>query len=253
MAQHARTTTPAPTRRNDRTTPLLGWLSAATLAAGVALTFLAPPDYQQAYLTRILPVHAAAAQVAYVAFFTTLVCSVLYLVRRELRFDRLALASTEVGIVFIVFTLFSGSLWGRVTWGTYWQWEPRLTTTALLLAAYVGYMMVRGLIEDPHRRARVAAAIGVVAAIGVPINYMSVYWWRSLHQLPSISVTQGRSFLSGNPLLQTAYFVVAIALTLTFAYLMRRRAIIARRQAQLEERDMELELAAVPQSRGVTS
>ena len=142
-------------------------------------------------------------------------------------------------------TLISGALWGKVTWGTYWEWgDARLVTTLLMMMVYLGYLMVRGLIEDPARRARVAAALGVVAAVAVPINYMSVFWWRTLHQSPTFSVVQRKSYLKGNPDLEIAFFVMFAGFTLLYLYLLRYRSQIAAKVARLEEQDLELELNA---------
>jgi heme exporter protein C len=224
-------------------TPLLGWMALIVCALSIALTFLAPPDVNQGYLTRILPPHAATAWVAYLGFFMTSLYSLAYLVTRQARFDRLAASSAEIGVVLIAFTLISGSLWGRVTWGTFWEWgDARIVTTLLMMMVYLGYLMVRGLIEDPARRARVAAALGAVAAVAVPINYMSVYWWRTLHQTPSLSLVQKKSYL--NPELGLALGVAFLGFTMLYVYLLRYRAQIAAKMAQLEEQDLELELNA---------
>ncbi len=225
-------------------TPVLGYLSAALIAVGVVLTFLAPPDVLQGYLSRILPIHAQSAWIAYLAFFVTAASSLAYLITRRNHWDRVAFSSVEIGLVFIAFTLFSGALWGRPTWGTFWTWDARLTTTALMFAVYIGYLMVRGLIDDPARRARVCAVIGVVASVGVPINYMSVYWWRTLHQTPTFSIAEKHSYLSGNPGLQAAFFVMFAGVTLLFFYMLRLRAQIARVQFESEERELEMELNA---------
>ena len=226
-------------------TPLLGWLALAVTLIGVALTFLAPPDVNQGYLTRILPPHVTSAWVAYLGFFMTSIYSLAYLLTWQAKFDRLAASSAELGVVLIAFALISGSLWGRVTWGTFWEWgDARIVTTLLMMMVYLGYLMVRGLIEDPARRARVAAALGTVAAVAVPINYMSVYWWRTLHQTPTFSLPQQKSYLSGNPQLALALLVMVIGFTIMYVYMLRFRAQIAAKVAQLEEQDLELELNA---------
>jgi heme exporter protein C len=224
-------------------TPLLGWTALIVSLVGVVLTFLAPPDVNQGYLTRILPPHVTSAWVAYLGFFMTSVYSLAYLVTRNTKFDRLAASSAELGVVLIAYALISGSLWGRVTWGTFWEWsDARIVTTLLMMLVYVGYLMVRGLIEDPARRARVAAALGTVAAVAVPINYMSVYWWRTLHQTPSISAVQKKSYL--NPELGLALLVMVVGFTLLYVYMLRFRSQIAAKLARLEEQDLELELNA---------
>jgi heme exporter protein C len=232
-----------PTLERPWLTPLLGWTALIVSLAGVALTFLAPPDVNQGYLTRILPPHVTSAWVAYLGFFMTSIYSLAYLVTRNTKFDRLAASSAELGVVLIAYALISGSLWGRVTWGTFWEWsDARIVTTLLMMMVYLGYLMVRGLIEDPARRARVAAALGTVAAVAVPINYMSVYWWRTLHQTPSISAVQKKSYL--NPELGLALLVMVIGFTILYVYLLRYRSQIAAKVARLEEQDLELELNA---------
>ena len=224
-------------------TPLLGWMALTVCAASIVLTFLAPPDVDQAYLTRILPPHVTSAWVAYLGFFMTSIYSLAYLVTRNAKFDRLAASSAELGVVLIAYALISGALWGKVTWGTYWEWgDARIVTTLLMMLVYVGYLMVRGLIEDPARRARVAAALGTVAAVAVPINYMSVYWWRTLHQTPTFSLVQKKSYLAGNPQLGLALMVMVIGFTLLYVYLLRYRSQIAAKFALLEDQDLELEL-----------
>jgi heme exporter protein C len=235
--------TTKPTLERPWLTPLLGWTALIVSLAGVVLTFLAPPDVNQGYLTRILPPHVTSAWVAYLGFFMTSAYSLAYLVTRNTKFDRLAASSAELGVVLIAYALISGSLWGRVTWGTFWEWsDARIVTTLLMMMVYLGYLMVRGLIEDPARRARVAAALGTVAAVAVPINYMSVYWWRTLHQTPSISAVQKKSYL--NPELGLALLVMVVGFTLLYVYMLRYRSQIAAKVARLEEQDLELELNA---------
>jgi heme exporter protein C len=114
------------------------------------------------------------------------VSSLVYLWKRLPEADRLAYASAEIGVLFTALTLIDGSIWGKPTWGTWWTWDARLTTTAILLVIYVGYLMLRSFVEEPERRARLAALVGIVGFIDVPIIYMSVLWFRTLHQPPSI-------------------------------------------------------------------
>lgn len=232
----------------------LGWGSLAVLALGLTLTFMAPPDAEQGYLSRILPIHVASSWCAYLSFGVTMLYSLLYLFTRRLRFDRVAVVSAEVGLVFIGFALFSGSLWGRPTWGAYWVWDARLTTTALMFAVYLGYLMTRGLLDEPHRRARVSAAIGVVASVGVPINYLSVYWWRGLHQTPTFSVAQQHSYLSGNPELEWAFFITLAGMQLLYLFVMGYRGRLEALAAEREERELTLAGASFDASgRGVWS
>ena len=119
------------------------------------------------------------------SFLVVFLMSLLYLVQRKLKWDVLAVSAVEIGVLSTALTLIVGSLYARPTWGIWWTWDPRLTTTALLLIIYIGYLIVRSMTEDPEQRARWAAVIGVIGFIQVPIVYLSVFWWRSLHQPPS--------------------------------------------------------------------
>ncbi|MEL0074902.1 MAG: cytochrome c biogenesis protein CcsA, partial [Ilumatobacter sp.] len=136
---------------------MLGWL-------GLFGLVLSPADVDQGDAVRIMYVHVPTVWLAYLAFIVTAVCSALYLFgkRHSLGFDRVAGASAEIGVVFMALTLISGSLWGRITWGVYWQWDARLTTTALLFVTYIGYLAVRGLDGTRERRARRSAVIGLL-------------------------------------------------------------------------------------------
>ena len=126
--------------------------------------------------------------VAYLAFTVTALCSALYLFRNKhsLGFDRVAGASAEVGVVFMGLTLVTGMLWGRLTWGVFWQWDARLTTTALLFVSYIGYLAVRGLGGTHHQRARRSAVVGLLIVLEIPLVHWSVKLWRSLHQEASV-------------------------------------------------------------------
>jgi heme exporter protein C len=165
----------------------LGILALLALLAGLFLAFFhAPADALQGDVQRIMYIHVPTAWVAFFAFFVVFVSSLVYLWKRLPEADRLAYASAEIGVLFTALTLIDGSIWGKPTWGTWWTWDARLATTALLLVIYVGYLMLRSFVEEPERRARLAALVGIVGFIDVPLIYMSVLWFRTLHQPPSI-------------------------------------------------------------------
>ena len=232
-------------------TPALGFSSLALLMVAFYATFTAAPDVLQGYLTRILPIHVGASWLAYISFGLTAVFGLTYLISRRAHWDRLSASSAEIGIVFITLSLFSGALWGRPTWGAYWVWgDARLTTTALMMMVYIGMLTVRGMLEDGGRRARISAVIAVVASVGVPINYMSVYWWNTLHQTPSLSLVEQRSALQ-NPGILLGFILALVGFTILYAYLLRLRGQLAKRQADLETREMDMELRGV--LTGVTS
>jgi heme exporter protein C len=173
--------------------------------------------------------HVPAVLTAYLAFVLVLTGSIGYLATRRSGWDRLAAAAGEIGVLFTGLTIVSGSIWGKPTWGTWWTWDARLTSTAVLFCVYVGYLLLRSLIEDPEARARYAAVVGILGAVNIPIVHFSVKWWRALHQ-PSTILGPERSPI--DPAIGLALFVNWVAFTLLFAYFLSRRMEIARLEEQ---------------------
>jgi heme exporter protein C len=204
----------------------LGWLSALALAVGLVMAFgVAPRETSQGNVQRIMYVHPPLAWVAYVAFAVVAAASIVYLVRRRPAADRLAHASAEVGVLFTGLAIATGSIWGKPTWGTWWTWDARLTSVAILFVMYVGYLLLRGTIEDRERAARYCAVLGIVAALDMPLVHFSVYWWRTLHQPPSLMKPGG---FSGSPAILWPLLVNLAAFTLLYAYLVAKRARLLR-------------------------
>jgi heme exporter protein C len=205
---------------------VLGWLAAIALALGLVMAFgVAPRETSQGNVQRIMYVHPPLAWVAYVAFAVVAAASVVYLVRRRPAADRLAHASAEVGVLFTGLAIATGSIWGKPTWGTWWTWDARLTSVAILFVMYVGYLLLRGTIEDRDRAARYCAVLGIVAALDMPLVHFSVYWWRTLHQPPSLLKPGG---FSGSPAILWPLVVNLAAFTLLYAYLVAKRARLLR-------------------------
>ena len=198
-----------------------GWLAAVAIAATVLVgLFGVPADAAQGDVQRIMYVHVPSAWLAYLAFFVTLVAGLQYLRRQDLRFDRVAVASAEIGLVLTGLTIATGAIWGKATWGKWWDWDPRLTTTAILFVIYAGYLLLRQSIVDRRRRARLAAVFGTVAFLNVPIVHFSVLWWRGLHQPPTV-------IRPGDPtidhLLLAELLASVVSFTLVYLWLLRRR------------------------------
>lgn len=151
-------------------------------------------------LVRLLYIHPPMAWVAFLAYGMAFVASLLYLWprTRHARFDRLAGASAEVGVVFTGLTLATGSIWGRPTWGVWWTWDPLLTATALLFVLYLGYLALRRVPGDSEVVARRSAIAALIAFIDVPIVYFSVSWWRSLHQPPTVDLSGRHLYVHGS-------------------------------------------------------
>lgn len=144
-------------------------------------------DFQDSQ--KIMYVHVPAAWNAFLAFFVVFWGSVVYLIKRTERADLLAASAAEIGALFTGLTLVLGSIWGRWAWGIWWTWDARLTSTAVLFIIFVGYLSLRSFTEDPERRATWSAGVGIFGALNVPIVYMSVRWWRTLHQAQSTPET----------------------------------------------------------------
>jgi heme exporter protein C len=238
------------TRSRDLLTPALGLLTALTMLAGLFVGLSAPPDVAQGTLVRLMFVHVPAAWLSYLAYGGTGLFGLLYLLRRQRRFDRLAHSSAEIGVVFTLATIVGGMLWAKPTWGAYWVWDARLTTTALSLVIYGGYLLIRTLIDDPDRRARVSAVVGIVGTLYVPVNYMAVEWWRGIHQTQTLKLL-GKIGWSATPAYGVALTLMTVAFTLLYLYLLRVRGILGRLSDEREERELDsydanLEVAELP-------
>jgi heme exporter protein C len=200
----------------------LGMVAFLAVLVGLYLAFVyAPADALQGDVQRIMYIHVPTAWVAFFAFFVVFVSSLIYLWRRLPEADRLAYASAEVGVLFTGLTLIDGSIWGKPTWGIWWTWDARLTTTAILFVMYIGYLMLRSFVEEPDRRARLAALVGIVGFIDVPITYMSVLWFRTLHQPPSIQ--RGGASMPDSMLFTLLFNVGAYTLVYLFFLVKRVR------------------------------
>ena len=215
----------------------------ACVASAFVGLFVAPPDADQGDLQRLMYVHVPSAWLAYLAFFVVFVCSVQYLRTRRTRWDRVAHASAEIGVLFTALAIALGSIWGKPVWGVWWTWDPRLTTTAILLLIYLGYLSVRRISDSPAQRAKWSAVIGVVGFVDVPIVHLSVTWWRSLHQPPSV-LRPGSPTLAPSMLFALLFAVAAF--TLVYAYLMVLRLRVERLAASAETQAVAVRLTPRP-------
>jgi len=208
---------------------VLGAVTVVALAAGlVAGLGLAPREVTQGNVQRIMYLHVPSVWVAYVAFAVVFVASIAYLAKRADAADRLAHASAEVGVVFTGVTIATGSIWGKPTWGTWWTWDARLTSVSILFVMYLGYLLLRGMIDDRERGARYAAVLGIVAAFNIPLVHFSVIWWRTLHQPPSL-MTPGPAMPR---VIITALLVNFVAFSLLYVYFVAKRVHLLRREAE---------------------
>src|SRR3990170_2420529 len=202
-------------------TRALGWLAVAAVAAGLWAGFgYAPREVVQGNVQRIMYLHVPSVLTAYLAFGLVLVGSVGYLATRRNSFDRLASSAAEIGVLFTGITIVSGAIWVKPTWGTWWTWDARLTSTAVLFVVYVGYLLLRAMVEEPEARGRYAAVVGILGAANIPIVHFSVQWWRALHQ-PATMLGPGSAPMAFSMKMTVA--VNWLAFTLLFAYFLLRR------------------------------
>ena len=156
--------------------------------------FRAPAELWMGDVQRIMYVHVPTAWNAMLAFTFAFICALMYLITSNWKWDARLEASMEVGVVFAALLCTQGSIWAKPTWGVWWDWDPRLTTTAVLLLAFVGIVALRRFVDDPQRRATWSSVAAIIASADVPIVYFSVKWWNSLHQMQSSPQTVSSSF-----------------------------------------------------------
>jgi heme exporter protein C len=200
------------------------------LASLVAIFVQAPTERHLGDVQRIFYFHVACAWTAFLSFFLVFVSSLAYLRTRKAAWDMVAVSAAEIGVVFTSIALLTGSVWAKHAWGTWWEWEPRLTTTLLLWLIYVAYLMLRTAIPEASRRATFSAVFGIAGFVDVPIVFMSIRWWRSIH--PAVVTGKGMDL---DVAMYPAFFLSLAAFSLFFVYLMVLRTGLERSHQQLEE------------------
>jgi heme exporter protein C len=232
-------TGPSPRTKSSALT-WLGVAAWASMAVALFLIFFVAREADISMggqLQRIFYVHLPSAWVAYLAFGVVFLASIAYLRTGARRWDLMAHSGAEVGVLFCSLVLVTGPIWARPVWGTWWQWDARLTSTLVLWLTYVGYLFLRSLAADATRAGRLAAVVGIVGFIDVPIVHFSVQWWRTLHPSgPTIANPVADSGLGGGEV--GALLASLLAFTLLFAWLLALRI----RLGQMADRVEALEL-----------
>ncbi len=204
------------------------------MLADLYLIFMvAPTDAVMGDVQRVFYFHVPVAIVSFLAFFVVFVASVGYLVRRGRRWDSIAHASAEVGVLFVSLALITGIIWGRPVWNTWWTWEPRLTTTLILWLIYVSYLMIRSYAPSQDKAARYSAVVGIIGFVDVPIVYYSVVWWRSIHPSPVVGPFAESGALE--PIMQVTLLFSLVTFLVLFAFLVWERALLRDSEDQLGE------------------
>jgi heme exporter protein C len=203
----------------------------------------APADAVQGDAQRLMYLHVPAAWLAYLAFTVTAIASLLWLVprTRSTAWDLLAGASAEVGVLFTGLTLAMGSIWGKPIWGSWWEWDARLTTTAVLFFLYLGYLALRRAGGGPDQRAKRSAIAALIAFVDVPIVHFSVNWFQTLHQQGTVFNRKMNVEISGT--MATTLVLSVVAFTLLYAYLVARRMELLNLEEGFEERELARAIA----------
>jgi heme exporter protein C len=207
-----------------------GW--AMMFAAGVAALYLAPEEKTMRVLQRIFYFHVPSAWTSFVAFFFVFVSNIAYLATRKRKWDWLGVAGAEVGLAFCTIVLVTGPIWAKPAWGIWWTWDARLTSTFVLWLLYIGYLLLRDLLPDAERRARISAVFGVFAFLDVPLVYFSIRLWRTQHPQPVIAGGEGTGL---DPAMRAVLLFCWMALMVLFVLLLRQRYDLEELRGRQEE------------------
>ncbi len=220
-----------------RFTNILGIIAFISVAGGLYMGLIyAPTEKTMGAVQRIFYFHLPIAWNSFLAFLIVFIGSVIYLVKRSMKWDIVAGAAAEIGVLFSTLVLITGSIWARRAWNAWWVWEPRLTTMLVMWLIYLGYLMARGAIEGDERRARVSAVMGIVGFLNVPIVFMSIHWWRTMHP---VLINKERMGLAV-PML-VALVVCLFAFTMLFCYLLIKRVRLGKIEYSLKEIRIKLD------------
>jgi len=219
-------------------TTLLMVLFAVMPAALYMALIDAPRERTMGDLQRIFYFHAPVAIAGITAFAVNFIASIMYVIRKNRRWDNLGVASAEVGVLFFIMVLVTGTIWAKPVWLVWWTWSPRLTASLILCMLYLAYLLIRKYIEDPERRGLVSAVFGIIAFADAPLVWFSIRWWRDIHPEPMLE--------SGGlaPAMRPAFMTCLAAFLLLMFYILRRRFFLARIEDDVEELARELHAEA---------
>jgi heme exporter protein C len=208
------------------------------IAGAYAAFFIAPTERTMGVLQRIFYFHAATAWAGMDAFFLCFACNLLYVFKRQQKYDSLGVASAEVGLACTTVVLLTGPIWAKPAWGIWWTWDARLTSTFVLWLLYVSYLLLRSLIEEPDRRALLGALFGIFAYIDVPLVFFSIRWWRTQHPAPVIMGGPGSGL---DPTMSKVFFFNVLAMHVFALFLIGERYVLEKMKAEVEILQREAE------------
>ena len=208
------------------------------IAAAYASFFVAPTENTMGEIQRIFYLHAASGWAGMTAFFVCFVANIFYVLGRKQKWDWIAVSAAEVGLAFTTVLLITGPIWAHPVWGIWWTWDARLTSTFILWMLYVAYLLLRGMVEEPDRRALLSAIFGVFAFIDVPLVFGAIRWWRTQHPQPVIMGGPGSGL---EPTMRKVFFFSVLAMHALMVLLLSERYRLEKTREEFLEVQREAE------------
>jgi heme exporter protein C len=220
----------------------LNWITGAMFVGALYLVFLyAPREAVMGEVQRVFYFHVAAGWVGALAFLVTAISGAVYLIRGNRRWDTVAVASVEIGVVFTLVNIVSGSIWARPIWNTWWTWDPRLVTATVMELVYLAYLMLRQGVEDPDRRARFGAVYGILGFLSVPLTFLSIRIFRTIHP---VVIGSGDPTAEGTfdmtPKMLQAFMFSLLTFSVLYATLLWHRIRLGRMGEKIEQLKMKV-------------
>jgi len=208
------------------------------IASAYASFYIAPTERTMGVIQRIFYFHVASAWAGFTAFFLCFIGNLLYVWKRDQKYDWLGVSGAEVGLAFTTVVLITGPIWAHPVWGIWWTWDARLTSTFVLWLLYVSYLLLRTLVEEPDRRALLSSLFGIFAFIDVPLVFGAIRWWRTQHPQPVIMGGQGSGL---DPTMKAVFFFSAFAMHVLMAFLVVERYALEKMQTEADFLAREVE------------
>ena len=222
-------------KSQSRLDAALGLALALGMILALYMAFIgAPREKTMGDLQRIFYFHVPAGITGMTAFAINFVASLMFIIKRNRRWDHLALSAAEIGVMFLTIVLITGPIWAKPAWFVWWTWSPRLTLSLVLWLLYIAYLLIRNYIEDPGRKALVSAVFGIVAFADTPLVWFSIRWWRDIH--PTMLDTRGLS-----PSMRPAFLICWAVFQILLVYLLRRRFYLESMRGDLEQIERQVD------------
>jgi heme exporter protein C len=208
------------------------------IASAYAAFFIAPEERTMGLIQRIFYFHVSSAWAGFTAFFLCFIGNLLYVWKRDQKYDWLAVSGAEVGLAFTTVVLITGPIWAHPVWGIWWTWDARLTSTFVLWLLYVSYLLLRSLVDEPDRRALLSSLFGIFAFLDVPLVFGAIRWWRTQHPQPVIMGGQGSGL---DPTMKSVFFFSALAMHVFMLFLVAERYALEKMQTETDFLAREVE------------